>query len=78
MKYPDTEFQDAHANSADSIRAEIARKKSSPDYGPPAADLGYCTCGTVWNIEAMAAEKFVRGTCPDCGEDAVEIEPAAL
>jgi hypothetical protein len=55
---------------------DMRARKAAPDYTPPAADLGYCTCGTVWNIEAMAQQKFVRGTCPDCGEHAVEIETA--
>lgn len=74
MKYPDTELQDALAHSADSIIADLVARRAAPGYTPPHADLGYCTCGTVWNIDAMAAESFVKGTCPDCGEPAVEIE----
>lgn len=74
MKYPDTELQDALAASADDILTDLAARRAAPDYTPPHADLGYCACGTVWNIEAMAAEKFVKGKCPDCGEPAVEIE----
>lgn len=76
MKYPDTELQEASAHAADSIRAEIDARKMAPDYTRPVSDLGYCVCGTVWNIEAMAAQKFVRGTCPDCGEIAIGIEKA--
>ena len=41
----------------------------------PAADLGYCDCGTCWNIDAMLAEGFAPG-CPDCGEPARVIERA--
>jgi hypothetical protein len=76
MKYPDTELQDAWANSADDIRADLIARRAAPDYKPPHADLGYCACGTVWNIEAMAAQNFVKGTCPDCGEQAIEKELA--
>lgn len=56
------------------IIEDLRQRKAASDYQPPAADLGYCTCGTVWNIEAMAAEGFTKGKCPDCGAPAVEIE----
>ena len=56
------------------IFEDLKQRKAEPGYQPPHADLGYCTCGTVWNIEAMAAENFAKGTCPDCGEPAAEIE----
>lgn len=41
---------------------------------PPVADLGYCVCGTVWSIEAMAAQNFAPCTCPECGEIAIAVE----
>ena len=34
----------------------------------PAADLGYCDCGTVWNMVELGK------TCPDCGDDPAHIE----
>lgn len=51
--------------------------KAMPDYRHPASDLGYCTCGTVWNIEAFAERNYKRGMCPDCGEDAAAVERAS-
>jgi hypothetical protein len=42
----------------------------------PASDLGYCLCGTIWNIAALAASGYPRGKCPDCGADPVHIEKA--
>ena len=59
---------------ADDLRAELEKIQKLPDYRQPHADLGYCTCGTVWNIEAMAEQNYKRGMCPDCGENAVVIE----
>lgn len=58
------------------IFSDLKRRKSTPGYRPPVADLGYCACGTVWNIAAMAEQGFQRGMCPECGEPAVEIERA--
>ena len=52
----------------------LAAKRLMPGYKPPFADLGYCLCGTVWIIEAMAELNFPHGACPDCGEEADAIE----
>jgi len=54
--------------------SHLEEKIASPGYRPPASDLGYCLCGTVWNLDAIEAMGFLYGTCPDCGEDAVAIE----
>lgn len=51
-------------------------KRHLDGYRAPAGDLGYCLCGTVWNIDAMAEQRLPRGTCPDCGEEAAAIEHA--
>jgi len=34
----------------------------------PAADLGYCKCGTAWNMPALGAK------CPDCRKKPIYIE----
>lgn len=41
-------------------RAKVGKK--------PAADLGYCKCGTVWNMPALGAK------CPDCRKKPIHIE----
>lgn len=46
------------------------------DQSLPVADIGYCLCGTVWNIEALADLNYPCGCCPDCGEEAAAIERA--
>ncbi len=56
--------------------AYMHERRSAPDYRHPHADLGYCQCGTVWNIDAMEQCGFQKGKCPDCGEDPIEIEKA--
>ncbi len=59
---------------AEGIRKELEKIQKMPDYRRPYADLGYCTCGTVWNVEAVTNQNYKRGMCPDCGEDAAVIE----
>lgn len=59
---------------AEGLRKELERIQQMPDYQQPHADLGYCTCGTVWNIEALADQNYKRGMCPECGKDAAVIE----
>lgn len=63
---------------AEELREHLALKRTAPDYRAPASDLGYCLCGTVWNIAAIASMNFPRGTCPDCGKDATAIESATV
>ena len=63
--------------NAEDLHDYLTIARLMPNYRSPASDLGYCLCGTVWNIEAMAKQNFVRGTCPDCGEKATAIEASA-
>jgi len=56
----------------------LEAKRLMPCYRPPASDLGYCLCGTVWNIEEMAKLRFTHGACPDCGEMATAVERGVM
>lgn len=61
------------------VAVEIAVRKHArqlADYQPPVADLAYCACGNVWNMDAMEAARFPRNECPDCGAAPVWIETA--
>ena len=44
----------------------MKRRRAEADYRPPHADLGYCRCGTVWNMGMMEQAKMPRDECPDC------------
>lgn len=48
---------------------QIKRAKSRARRGDkPANDLGYCDCGTVWNMVMLGKQ------CPDCGDDPAHVE----
>lgn len=59
------------------LQVHLDERHHSRGYRYPADDLGYCLCGTVFNIEEMARLNFKRGMCPDCGEEDIAIEHAA-
>lgn len=61
----------------DTIIAERKAEMDAPGYVPPAADLGYCKCGTVWNMDAMQQARRPRSECPDCGAAPLWTERAA-
>lgn len=51
-----------------------ARARAEAGIDRPASDLAYCTCGCVWNVEALKADGWAPDTCPDCGEPPVFVE----
>ena len=53
---------------------DLHARKREPNYRAPESDLGYCHCGTVWNLDAIAAMGFESNACPDCGSPPLEIE----
>lgn len=63
--------------SVPDLQEHLDDRRNDGDYIAPVADLGYCVCGCVFNIEEMARLNFKRGMCPDCGEENIAIDRAA-
>jgi hypothetical protein len=71
------EIDDIWFETVPDIQAHLDERRNSLGHRFPFADLGYCLCGTVFNIKAMADLNYKRGMCPDCGEEDIAIERAA-